>query len=153
MIILIASLHHFSAGTYGSRRRSPFIPVPASAATTSRSGSGQARQVGSGGPFAIIGSVPPSAIREKSFLAEAAARQNPHRRQTTRRFPQVRSSEAFGRRPLHRPINRLRPASETLHVRRPLHRPINRLRPASETLHVSGPLMKVGNFDTHRTSD
>src|SRR3954447_16161531 len=45
MIILIASLHHFSAGTYGSRRRSPFIPVPASAATTSRSGSGSGRQV------------------------------------------------------------------------------------------------------------
>src|SRR4051812_26066113 len=66
--------------------------------------------------FAITSSIPLSALRPISCLAGAAARQNPHRRQTTRRFPRVRSSEAFGRRPLHWPINRVRPASETLHV-------------------------------------
>src|SRR4051794_26403451 len=65
--------------------------------------------------FAITSSIPLSALRPISCLAGAAARQNPHRRKTTRRFPRVRSSEAFGRRPLHRPINHVGPASETLH--------------------------------------
>src|SRR3954454_9548441 len=115
MIILIASLHHFSAGTSCSRRRSPFIPVPASAATTSRSVQSQAAKCGSDGQFAITGRVLLSAIREQSFLAEAEISQNPHRRQTARRFPRVRSSEAFGRRLNPRPIGHVRPASETLH--------------------------------------
>ena len=69
----------------------------------------------SGGQFAITSSIPLSALRPKSCLAGAAARPNPHRRQTIRRFPRVRSSGAFGRRPLHRPINHAGPASEILH--------------------------------------
>ena len=75
----------------------------------------QALGCSGGGQFAITSSIPLSALRPISCLAEAAARQNPHRRQTTRRFPRVRSSEAFGRRPLHPPINHVGPASETLH--------------------------------------
>ena len=104
-------------------------PVPGAGPLLSRRPQTLARHLGfafiqtvgcsGGGQFAITSSVPLSALRPKSCLAEAAVRQNPHKRQTTRRFPRVRSSEAFRRRPLHWPINRVRPASETLHVSGP----------------------------------
>ena len=89
----------------------------------------------SGGQFAITSSIPLSALRPKSCLAGAAARPNPHRWQSIRRFPRVRSSGAFGRRPLHRPINHAGPASESLHGTGRSAYP-RRLRPRPTALHL-----------------
>jgi len=63
---------------------------------------------------AILGGLPLSAICAKPSSARAAVRPNPHRPPTPLRFPRVRSSEAFGRRPLSVSTALTGPASETL---------------------------------------
>ena len=63
---------------------------------------------------AIFGGPPLSAICAKPSSARAAVRPNPHRPPTPLAFPRVRSSEAFGRRPLSVSTALTGPASETL---------------------------------------
>jgi hypothetical protein len=61
----------------------------------------QAVECGSSGQSAIISGCQLSVISGKAFPAKAAARPNPHSRPSAHRFPRVRSSEAFRRRPLY----------------------------------------------------
>jgi hypothetical protein len=79
---------------------------------------------------AIFGGLPLSAICAKPSAATAAARPNPHRPPTPHRFPRVRSSEAFGRRPLSVSAALTGPASETLTDPRP-----SRPRPGMARFH------------------
>ena len=110
MTILVVSLQHPSAGTSRSRRRTPFIPAPASAGTTSpispQSGPRLQRQRPSPQSSAASSSQP---ICAKPSPANAAARPNPHRRPTARRCP---AGSFFGgfRTPASAPAHRSRRA-------------------------------------------
>src|SRR4051794_15288998 len=99
MIILVAWWQHSPLGA--SRSDAGSLPSRRLRTLARHLGFALNQAVGcsGGGQFAITSSISLSALRPKSCLAEAALRQNPHKRQTTRRCPRVRSSEAFGRRP------------------------------------------------------
>jgi hypothetical protein len=109
MTILVVSLQRPFAGPSRSRRRSYFIPAPVSVSTTSLISPRSVLATPAGVRAAIRSAFRLSPISSKPSSANAAARPNPHRRPLLAAVLRVRSSEAFGRRPLYR-VHCSRPA-------------------------------------------
>ena len=113
-VLLVCSLHPF-AGTSRSRRRTRFIPTPASAGRASPIRPQSGRRVWQQRSVRDHHQLPAHDDLRKLSLRKAAAASNPHSRPTARRSPAGSFIGGFRTpAPYTGPIARAGPASETL---------------------------------------